>query len=238
MVIKKFDYTLFILLIIISVMYFITELFIDKLKTSEYTKISHEYTKQIKTLIKEKKNTTKVIALSLSNGQVLKEALLKNDHKLLDLQYYSEQLRDHSDFKNVWFQVVDKEGNSFKRSWTKKRGDNLLGVRTDIDMMLKSPKVISTISTGKFDMTFKTMVPIVDKGKFLGLFEVITHFNSISKKLLDQGIDSVFLVDKSYKKQIIKPLSKLFVKDYYVANSGAKEDYLDYLEFLPHLISF
>ena len=40
-----------------------------------------------------------------------------------------------------------------------------------------------TISTGRFDMTFKTMLPIYDKNKnFIGMIEMISKFNSIAQE--------------------------------------------------------
>ena len=65
--------------------------------------------------------------------------------------------------------------------------------------MIKEPKVMTSISTGKYDMTFKAMVPIYDNEKFIGIFEVITHFNSIAKTLKEGNIDAIFIVDKKYK---------------------------------------
>jgi len=96
--------------------------------------------------------------------------------------------------------------------------------------MIKSPQIMNTISTGKFDMTFKSMVPIYDDNKFIGMFEVITHFNSIVKQLKRNAIESIVLVDKKYKKQLTKPMTKTFVDDYYIANLNANTKLLAYIQ--------
>ena len=228
--IKNFNYKIIASVLILFLLYILMEFFIKNIKDDRYSKIATQDINYIQTLIKEKQNTTDIIALSISNNQLLKEALLENNPDKIDIEYYSEQLRKSSDFKNVWFQIEDSEGKSFKRSWTPKRGDPLRNIRIDIDLMLKNPGIISNISTGKFDMTFKSMVPVFHEGKLIGIFEVITHFNSIARKLRANGIESVFLVDKIYKKQLTKAFSKLFVKDYYVANMNAKPVLLDYLK--------
>lgn len=178
---KIFDYKLLLLFFIIILSYFFTEMFIESIKKDRYSKFANNYTKNLKILIKEKQNTTNILALSLSNNLIVKEALLKKDSTLIDIISYSNVLRRNSDFKNAWFQIIDKDGISFKRSWTNKKGDSLLKVRNDLNIMLKEPKMMSTISTGKFDMTFKYMVPVFHENKLLGIIEAITHFNSISK---------------------------------------------------------
>ena len=96
--------------------------------------------------------------------------------------------------------------------------------------MIEEPQIMCTISTGKFDMTFKSMVPIYDKSTFIGMFEIITHFNSISNQLLDSDIDSIIVVDKKYKTQLSKALTKKFIDDYYVANENVKEEIIDYIK--------
>lgn len=47
-----------------------------------------------------------------------------------------------------------------------------------------------TISTGDFDMTFKTMLPIYDKNKnFIGIIEMISKFNSIAQEFKNKNIE-------------------------------------------------
>ena len=97
--------------------------------------------------------------------------------------------------------------------------------------MLKEPKITSTISVGKFDMTFKTLVPIYDLDKtYLGIFEIITHFNSISRKLAEEKFGAVILADKKYKKQLTKAFTNTFIQDYYVANLDADKSLLKLME--------
>lgn len=75
----------------------------------------------------------------------------------------------------------------------------MLNARKDIATMLIQPKPREHISTGKFDMTFKTMRPIYHNGEFIGMIEMVTHFNSIAQKLVEKKkIEPVFIVDESY----------------------------------------
>lgn len=165
----------------------------------------------LQTLIKEKQNTTATIGLGLSTNQAIIDTLKNNKNSRLNLQSYSIHLKKSSNFKNVWFQLISKEGISLQRSWTDFKGDKVSDVRIDIQEMIKKPKIMNSMSVGKFDMTFKSMVPIYDlKKEFLGIIEVITHFNSISKNLKAKGIDALILADKKYKKQLSQAFTKKF----------------------------
>ncbi len=222
---------------------------IEQFNQKNFTKIVEQSEIYLQALIKEKRNSTAAIAVGLVNSENIIYALKNPKNNKLDLRSHSIELRDNTDFKNVWFHLVDKNGISIQRSWSEYSGDDISKARIDIQKMIKNPKIMNTISVGKFDMTFKSMVPIFDEDKnFLGMIEVITHFNSITNKLKDNNINSIFLVDKRYKEQITKPFTKLFIGDFYVAtfdfdnhikkyiqDSGA-EKYLSQFVNTPYIV--
>ena len=129
----------------------------------------------------------------------------------------------------MWFQIIDKNGYSFYRSWSKVTNDSLK-FRKDIQNVIKNNKILTSISVGHFDITFKSMIPIFDKNKFLGIFELITHFNSIAETLEDNKIDSIVLADKRLKNKIIYPFTNMFIDDYYIANKSAKKSFIDLIK--------
>jgi two-component system, sensor histidine kinase and response regulator len=203
----------------------------DELKESTYLTLIKQSEVALKTLIKEKQNTTAMIALGLSRNPDMLKSLEDQKYPMLDLAQYSLELRKKTTFKNVWFQLISKDGISLQRSWTDYKGDKIIEKRKDLQEFFKNPKMTNTISIGKFDLTFKTISPIFDKKKnFLGIIEVITHFNSIARKLEQNNIRSIILADKSYKKQITKPFTKTFIQDYYLAIKGVAPDLLKYFD--------
>lgn len=185
---------------------------------------------KVEFLIEKKKDSMSPLALALAQNTYVKKALLHNNPHLLKLDKLSSLLKNKTRFKNVWFQVIDKEGNSFYRSWDSKQGDNLIEARVDLAKMIEEPQVISSVSTGKFDMTFKEMVPIFHKEEFIGVIEILTHSNSIAVELEESGIDAVFIVDKKYKKQLTDPFTNLFIDQYYIANYNAKPKLLEQIK--------
>ncbi|MCV6609016.1 MAG: hypothetical protein OIF32_12455, partial [Campylobacterales bacterium] len=206
------------------------------LKTKEFEKINYVGTAEkqkiyLKALIEEKRNATLSLAIGLSKSEDLLK-ILKDPKSSVNLEKITLDLRENTKFKNVWFHLISKKGISLYRSWTEEKGDSVLRSRTGVKEMIKNPKITSLISVGQYDMTFKAMIPLFNKKKeFLGIFEVITHFNSISRKLREkEEVESVFLADKKFKNQLKKPLSKIFVDDFYVGNIDSKKRYLNFIK--------
>lgn len=188
-----------------------------------YVKKSIEMKNEIAYFIKQKLGATAALTFVISQDKSITEALLANDPSMIDYRSIISGLTEASDYKNIWIQVIDKEGYNFYRSWMKKHGDYMARARKDIALMIKKPQPMSHLSTGKFDMSFKTMQPIYSHGEFIGMVEMITHFNSIAVKLKKRNIEPILLVEKKYTKQFIKPFTNLFVGENYVANSNASK---------------
>ena len=208
---------------------------IKEYTTKKYDSIANLLTNEVETLIKEKKNATLAVAISFSKSYELKEALrnknIKNTKKNQQiLKKYSRELQKSTDFQNVWFQLIDKNGISISRSWTKKHGDNLAVIREDVRSMNNKPMIKSSISVGRFDMSFKAMVPIYESNtNYIGYLEVITHFNSIAKKIKNKEFEPVILVNEKYIKQISHPFTNIFSNNNYIANKNAEQGIVGYI---------
>ncbi len=228
----------FLLLLIFLIVSSIIYIVIEKLKQGDIETYKQESYKEniasaeihLTTLIKEKQNATTTIALGMATNSQIIEALKTKKSTGNLLKDYSQKLAENTDFKNVWFQIITKEGDALERSWTDVKSDNILSIRKDVQKVIQDKVVLNSINVGKFDLNFKTLVPIFDPQSkvFLGVAEIITHFNSISQRLQDQKISAVILADKIYKKQLVYPMTKTFIGDYYVANGNINKNLLTY----------
>jgi two-component system, NtrC family, C4-dicarboxylate transport sensor histidine kinase DctB len=230
---NKFNFIIASLIVICFILLIISEIFlftkIEDIQKNQYKAKSQENNNLLTTLIDNKKNATLTLAIAISQFETIQNALEHNDYEKINLNSFSSTLEANSDYKNIWIQVISKEGVSKYRSWTNKKNDSLLHIREDLRLMLKNPQIMSTISVGIFDMTFKSMVPLFKEDVFLGVVEVITHFNSITRHLQNDGIMPLILVNKKYKSQFLKPLTDLFIDDYYVANLDVPQEILDFV---------
>ncbi|WP_159445706.1 ATP-binding protein [Malaciobacter marinus] len=229
---NAYKYLLLFVILALSVVLF-TSLYIHNkeknLLDSKYKESAKNTKEFIKNLIENKQNATLAIAISLAKDDRLYSYMKNKTYKNFEYEKISSQMREYTKFKNVWIQIIDKNGTSIYRSWTKKTNDNLL-FRKDLNKMLKKQDITTSISVGKFDLSIKARTPIFDDDKFLGALEVITHFNSISKRLKKRGIDAIIAVDKKYKSRLTFPLTTNFIDDYYISNLDASKKFINYLK--------
>ncbi|PRM90398.1 response regulator receiver protein [Aliarcobacter cryaerophilus] len=229
---KKILYFVIGFLALVSISYY----FYYSPKKDEITKeIFLEKSTQMRKLlideIKRKQDNTLNMAFILSQDEKLIQALKTKDKSLLNYEDTLLFLHDNSDYKNLWLQIVDKDGRSFYRSWRKITGDDLSNVRTDLEELIKNPQPTTNISSGLFDLTLKAINPIYDtNGEILGFVEFISKFNSISKNLKFENIEPVFILSREKSEKIIEPFSKTFIGDNYVVNIDANKSLLAFIE--------
>ncbi|MDF1877494.1 EAL domain-containing protein [Sulfurimonas sp. SAG-AH-194-L11] len=222
-----------ILIIILSVIYYNQVQYeTNVLIQDKYALVIAQDKKQLATLIEEKQENILTISLAVSKYPSIQDVLLGKNSDQLKLKEFSTLLKDTTSMKNLWFQIIAPDGTSLYRSFSNKYGDNLTKARIEIADIIDYPRVISTISVGKFSITYKSIVPVYYKSKFIGLFETIAHFNSISKKINQKGLASLLLIDKKYKKQLVYSLHKQFLDDYYIADKNPNPTLISYLQDL------
>ena len=162
------------------------EIATQKIYTNKVSEIQRIFTDEVN----KKKGATAALTYLIGEDKSIIDALKKSDKTLINFNDKIKKIGLYSDYKNLWLQVIDKNGFSFYRSWTDNVGDNLATTRLDIANMIKKPQEMFTISAGKFDMTFKTILPVFDEeNNFIGMIEMISKFNSIAnefkKKILN-----------------------------------------------------
>lgn len=174
--------------------------------------------------VEKKFGKTFALTYLLSQDTKLINALVKKDNALLNYTKIIDEIEQYDEYKNLWIQIVDKNGYSFYRSWTDKINDHAASARLDIADMLKNPKPTRGISTGRFDMTFKTMIPLYNGEEFIGIIEMISKFNSIAKILKDHKTEPLMVLHEDYTQRFILPYSGLFIGNNYVANKNASKE--------------
>ncbi len=199
----------------------------------KYKAISQNIKNKTNSLIQTKKNATLAIALALCENEAIKDILLGASNSTFDLNKLSENMRIHTDYKNVWFQLINDEGTSIYRSWTNNKNDKIKNYRLDLTSLLANPIIKNTISVGIYDITFKSIIPLYKNNQFIGVLESITHFNSITDDLKNKDkVEPIILVNNKFTKQLEeKNFTKIFLQDYYVANLTASQEIIDYLKY-------
>jgi len=223
-------FPIFLLLLIASIGYMLISSKNKALINERYLEISKNMETHLESLIKEKQDAILQMSLAMSQDQKIKDALLSKDKLNINLKEFSLKLKNNTNLKNIWFQIVDAQGKSFYRSFSNKTGDSLVKARSDIDKMIKDPQIITSISAGKFAISLKTMVPIYEDGLFIGMFETLSMFDSIIQKMQESNEHTIMLIDKSYKDQLVYVDRTKFIQNYFIVNDKADEKLLTYIK--------
>lgn len=202
----------------------------ERLESEAYLKTSIDMKKNLEQMILVKQKSTTAIAFSIANDQeFIRNVAFRNENNFSFSQLIAN-FKNHTLYKNIWIQIMDKDANVLYRSWTKERGENLLIIRQDLQEVEEHQKIVSSISAGRHNLSLRSIVPLIYQDEFIGMLEVISHFNSISKSLAQTQVESVVVLKKELRKQLVHPATGLFIGDYYVANHDAPKDLMKYLE--------
>ncbi len=194
---------------------------ITSLQHNHYVALSQKMNAQVERMMDVKRKSVLGIALAFAKDKAVYDTLsstLTNTPLNTEPQEFSKRLNQYTSFKNVWIQIIDAQGISRNRSWSNKFGDSLINTRSDVREIIANPRIIENISVGKFTMSFKSMVPVFNEQKFIGIVELITHFNSIILELEKENIQSMVIAEKHYKAQLTKSITNTFIDDYYISN--------------------
>lgn len=200
------------------------------LKVEKYKALSFHMQEIATGLIAEKEKESLLISLAFSDNEKIKQALLTNDANQLSFNHMTNHLSQYIGIENLWVQLINAQGESVYRTWTSKKGDSLLTARLDVASMLQTKKLKSYISTGKFSMAFKAMMPVMDGENFIGIIESIMRFDDLLAILKGKGYEALLLVDKRYKQQLTQAKENMFIEQYFLATSNASHKILERLK--------
>ena len=197
-----------------------------KVKLEHNALLAHEkkVSSDIAAIIADSRDAATVLAITLSANSKVHDILCQTcEPSDFSFSPLLKQLNTHTNFKDVWVQVIDTRGVSLWRSWSDKRNDSLLKVRPELVDILVSPHVDNSLSVGKFTLSFKSSAPVVDtENQLKGVVEIVSPFSRLAKRLQEAyGIDSVILADKEYRNRLTKAVTGIFIEDFYVVNADA-----------------
>jgi diguanylate cyclase (GGDEF)-like protein len=228
---KRIAY-LFLTLFVLAIPLLIYIEYIDKQKgvmeKSIYANEMAFMQKSVASIIEEKKKATTAIAITLASNDALYRFVHDKKRLKAKLDTLVESFRKNTDYKNVWFHIVDRDYNSLYTSWTDVASSALR--EEEFRLAIEEQKILSVISIDQFAISIKSIAPFYnDKGEVVGAVEVISHFNSIAKRLKKLDIDSVVAVNKEFSQKIEHPFTKLFIDGYYIANFDIPAEILTYI---------
>lgn len=178
-----------------------------------YSGAAEAMNSRVKQAIEEKQKATVAIAIVLS--ATLKKPAV--DFEIFDQSPEMKRIKDFSNYKNLWVQIVSPEGVSLYRNWSPVR-EGLAKIRPEFAEITRTGRPVTSISSGRFDLSIKAVVPIIDGDKVTGFVDLISHFNSIQKAFEKSHIPSLVVATQARTKLIKRPFSQHTLGQHYVSN--------------------
>lgn len=207
----------------------------ESLRSAVYSAQKHDIHAQVNALISEQKSSSLALALMLAeNPNVQKLLTLPCCEYRAGLDKLAQRIQTKTPNNDIWLHVINRDVISVERSWTTRRGDSLIGIRTDLEHLIANPNEAptTTVSTGLFSMTFKSMVPVFDDANLLGVVEVVSQFQPLVDRLNIENTRSLVLADKRHRPKLILPSNDQFIEDYYVVNSHGADELVELIKLI------
>lgn len=184
---------------------------------------------QVEKFIANKQQATLAMAFAIANDKSIADDILEMN---IQKNYYDELISKFAEnglYKSSWMRILDKDLRPIYVSSSKQNGVTLNITREDLVEASIIEKPVMSLSVGNYNLCMRSIIPILKESKFIGLIEVSSGFDSVSSQMKDLGIDSVVVLNKEYKDTLIIPFTKMFIDDYYIANSDASVTLMGYL---------
>lgn len=188
---------------------------------SEYASLMNSRVQQA---IEDKQKASVAIAVVLS-ATLGKPDI---DYKAFHKSSLIDRIENFSNYKNIWIQIVDTNGVSLYRSWSEVR-EGLAKIRPEFAEIIRTGQPVTSISSGRFDLSIKAVVPIIQDDKVSGFIDLISHFNSIQRSFENMNIDSLVIATEERSKLLKRPFSTNSLGNHYVANLMPNYDILNRL---------
>ncbi|ABB45169.1 diguanylate cyclase (GGDEF domain) [Sulfurimonas denitrificans DSM 1251] len=184
---------------------------------------------QVEKMILNRQKTTLATAFAIANDKSLAEGISSNSIENSSYDELISKFIENELYKNSWMQILDKDLQSIYVSSNGQNGAVSNQNREDLLEASTLKKPLISVSIGEGDFGIRAIVPIIKNSALVGLVELSSRFDAISKQMKDIGVDSIVVLSKEYKNTLKNHLSKNFIDDYYVANIDASVVLMEYL---------
>lgn len=209
---------------------------LDQKITSHHQLIDNSY--ELAVADTEKKLTQFAFNL-MSDSAILDAFSARDRNKLLILAApYFNKANAHGDVDLAGF--IQNDGHHFLRlTDPNKFGDNIAKKRPMIALALKERKPITSMDVTLYNISIVNIVPIFNKGKFLGILQTSSKIERLQNRLnLRSGIKSALAFD-SKKIAALLPEKKFQTYDAFaiISSNDTLFDYLPYTYAFPQSLT-
>lgn len=177
-----------------------TVVYYNNVKQIRINKAVQSARQNFEVAMEAKKKVWQTNALQVANRSEVKEALLENDRKKANkvLEKLGKVFKENTGFKNVQVHLIDKDLNSFYKSWAPDKFGEKLTHSKGYPLVKSTKKSFVAMEMSSKGIRLKGLFPILDGTTFIGIADFEGGLNSIKRTLKPYDIDFIYFMDDAF----------------------------------------
>jgi methyl-accepting chemotaxis protein len=173
---------------------------INNMKASTYKEEVSKFRVNLNDQIQSKDNVWLTNAMQLARNHAIINAFVNKDRDTLKkiMAGMGKLYRENTPFKKVSVHLINPDLKTFFKSWKPKSFGDSYASSKAYQKVLKTKKPIITFEESSKGVRLKSVFPMYDNGKFLGLLSFDGGINNFGGALKKSGIDFLYFLDKKY----------------------------------------
>ncbi len=182
--------------------------------------------------LEAKEDTWITNALQIAHNPIIERGMAQGDREscIALFERYGNAYSEYTGFNNVQIHLIDKNLQSFVKSWAPDDyGESLDYSAAYTDVLQRSGKPLVTVEASPKGMRLKGLFPVRYEGRIVGVANFEGGLNSIKRTLEKKEIEFLYLLDNS-QLNIAESLSgQPAVGAYTLSQKDVNEDFLAYV---------
>lgn len=209
-----------------------TVMYYTHLKKTQIQKIALAATQNFEVAMDAKKKVWQTNALQVANNSEVKKALLEMDHERADriLKQLGKVFKENTGFKNVQVHLIDKDLNSFYKSWDPEKYGEKLSHSRGYALVKETKKSFVAMEMSSKGLRLKGLFPIFDGSGFIGIANFEGGLNSLKRTLKPYHIDFIYFMDDAALGLAKGMADKPRIANYILNQKDVDKEFFEYIQ--------
>ncbi len=170
-------------------------------------------------------------ALLIANNPKVKSCLLDTNRKELAraVNKLGNSFKENTGFKNIKVHIIDKNLNSFYKSWAPDDFGESLTYSSGYKEVRRSQQAQVAMEVSPKGLRLKGLFPIFYEGEFLGIANFEGGLNSIKRKLEPHHTDFLYFMNEGDLDVARELEDNMEFKQYVLSQNDINQNFLDYV---------
>ena len=220
------------ILIIFIISLTVTFFYYNSAKQERIDSVAKDAKQNLHNAISAKKKVWLTNALQIANNPKVKNALLKKDREKANqvLSELGKQFKQNTTFNNVKIHLIDKDLNSFYKSWDPDSYGENLKFSKGYSLVKQNKESAVAMEVSPKGLRLKGLFPVFAEGEFIGVANFEGGLNSIKRTLKPYDIDFLYFM-KASSLNIAQDLKdKPAMGSYVLSQKDVNKGFLQYLK--------